>query len=223
MSGLIKRIFFVLGQFLSSEDLNQTAVFASICYPKLDQCDKDLITKILDSNWNDEEQMVANLLQFPVLIPQEVQLKFLLKALDDYNFPYYILSAAVGIQRLTLSESDLKKITAKLKSVVLCEYGTVAMRAFISLQPFLKYPADIDLFLDILKSKKSPLQETALAWLVLNVAHKKELVDILQNNNVNSEMTEKAQEKMEIHCHSLGHGKIAFFESILSKATLITQ
>ena len=76
MSGLIKRIFFVLGQFLSSEDLNQTAVFASICYPKLDQCDKDLITKILDSNWNDEEQMVANLLQFPVLIPQEVQLKF---------------------------------------------------------------------------------------------------------------------------------------------------
>ena len=85
------------------------------------------------------------------------------------------------------------------------------MRAFISLQPILKYPADIDLFLDILKNKKSPLQETALAWLVLNVGHKKELVDILQKNSVNSKMTEKAQEKMEIHCHSLAHGRIIFF------------
>jgi len=190
-----------------AEDINQASMFAALCFQNFNDDDKIVVEKVLESNWSTEDQMVSNLLQYPFLIPSHLQFKFISQALDDYASPYYILSAAVGLHKIKVKDIQLQKIIKQLKAAVLCEYGTVAMRAFIALQPFLKYPDDVDFFTTILNNKKNPLQDTSISWLVLNVKDKNELLQLLKTAKVNNSHIQLAETKMDEHCSSLAKGE----------------
>lgn len=191
-----------------SEDVHQAAMLAACTLQNLTDRDKDMIRKILDHNWDDEEQMVSNLLQFPYLLPEDIRLSCLQRGLEGSEIPYYIISASVGIQRLQFDENELQSLTKILRKAIVNEHAAVCMRAFITLQPYLHYPTDISVFVDILKSKKSPLHDGALSWLVLHVNDKKELINILKDGVVPSQLISNAEKKMDMHCESLAHGKI---------------
>jgi len=165
-----------------------------------------VVTNILNHNWEEEVQMVSSLLQSPLLIPEELRINSLIRGICDYEEPYYILSAALGIQRLKIDDKDRDNILTHLKKALFNEHGSVCMRVFITLRPYLKFPRDVDLFIEILNTKKSPLHNTALSWLVLNVNDKEELSDILKKNNVPEHLVTQAEQKMEKHCRHLAHG-----------------
>ena len=107
---------------------------------QLNSHDVTMIRKVLQDNWEDEDQMVSNLLQFPHLIPEDMRVDCLRRGLTDLESPYYILSACVGMQRLTLKDSEWEQCFDALKQACLHEIGIVAMRAFMTLQPRLRHP-----------------------------------------------------------------------------------
>ena len=191
-----------------AQDVGQATLYAACCMQNnLEEYDVVMIKKIIESNWEDEEQMVSNLLQCPFLLPEDIRIATLIRGLEDVETPYYVLSAALGVQRITIEENDFLNIIKCLKTVIFNEHGAVSMRAFISLQPYLKYPTDVDLFLDILKTKKSSLHDGALSWLVLRVNDKKDLLLTLKNAEVPETLIANAEKKMEEHCEYLAHGK----------------
>lgn len=196
-----------IGQFLALEDVNQAALLAGLCLQNLTKNDEETIRNIIRNNWDDEEQMVSNLLQSPFLIPDEIKLKTLTHGLAENEIPYYILSACVGIQRIKLKNEDVDSVKKLLKGAVFNEHGAICMRAFITLNSYLKLPEDVGLFIDIFKTKKSPLHDSALSWLVLHVNDKKELLRILNEGDVCQSIISKAENKMDDHCESLAHGE----------------
>lgn len=165
-----------------------------------------VVKNILNHNWEDDVQIISSLLQSPLLIPEEMRIDCLIRGICDLEEPYYILSAALGIQRLKIENKDLDNILSHLKKAVFNEHGSVCMRVFITLRPHLKFPRDVDLFIDILNTKKSSLHDSALSWLVLNVNDKEELSDILKKGNVLDSLVAQAEEKMDRHCRHLAHG-----------------
>lgn len=197
----------VLGPFLLAGDVNQAAMFAVHCFQEISDHDMEVIKKILECNWEDELQIVANLLQNPFLIPEDIRIDCLIRGLNDIDTPYYILSAALGVQRLQLNETDELELLKCLRSVVFNEQGVISMRAFIALQPHLKYPTDNDLFVKILNMPKSSLHDSALSWMVLQTNDKKDLLSALQKGNVPDHLVSMAEKKMDEHCESLAHGE----------------
>ncbi len=182
----------ILGQFLLAEDLNQAALFA--CNLKsLDTHDLTMIRKVLQENWEDEEQMVSNLLQFPHLIPEDIRIGCIRKGLDDLESPYYILSAAVGLQRISLKDEDWKLLLDDLKNACLHEIGVVSMRAFMSLQPKLLHPNDNKFITDILKKPKSALFQNALTWLIMQEKDKSAVLKTLKEAGIPEESHKKAE------------------------------
>lgn len=192
------------------EDVNQAALLAPLCFSNQREHDENTIRNIIENNWEEEEQMISNLLQSPFLIPEDIRVSTLIQALEDNEVPYFILSACLGIQRVKLKVDEIDSLLKLLRKSVFNEHGAVCMRAFITLNPYLKYSDDVSLFIDILNTKKSPLHDSALTWLVLHVNDKKDLLKLLKDGNVDSELVALADKKMDDHCESLSHGKIFF-------------
>lgn len=185
---------------------DQTTMKTSHSLQTLTERNMQMVQNILRCNWEEEVQMVSSLLQSPLLIPEEMRIDCLIRGLCDIEEPYYILSAALGIQRLKLDEKDIDNVLPHLKKAVFNEHGSVCMRVFITLRKYLKFPRDVDVFIEILNTKRSPLHNTALSWLVLNVNDKDELSDILKKGNVPEHLVVQAEQKMEEHCTNLAHG-----------------
>lgn len=204
--------------------MNQAALLASICFSNGFGENAKVIQNIIENKWEEEEQIISNLLQSPFLIPENIRVSTLIRGLEDDEMPYFVLSACFGIQRVKLASEDTEKVMKLLRKAVFNEHSSVGMRAFITLNPMLKYPEDTNLFIDILNTKKSPLHDTALSWLVLHVNDKKELLNFLNDGNVCESLISIAVKKMDDHCESLAHGKqfLCLFNSFVSQLLLTT-
>lgn len=175
-----------------AEDVSQAGLIA-FHLKKLDPHDVIMVRKVLEENWEDEEQMVSNLLQYPFLIPEDMRMESLKRGMDDFECPYYTLSSAVGLQRLDAESGKCSELTGELKRACLHDIGMVAMRAFITLHPHLKLPEDGQFITGILKQPKSTLFQNALTWLLIEVKDKNEMMELLNGSNVTAEVKLKAE------------------------------
>ena len=50
---------------------------------ELEEYEKDMVKNLLEYNWNEEPQMVSNLLHYPLIIAPEVMQGYLLKGLKE--------------------------------------------------------------------------------------------------------------------------------------------
>ena len=165
-----------------------------------------VVRNVLTNEWEDDAQMVSKLLQSPLLIPEDIRIQCLTRALDDVEEPYYILSAALGVQKLkNIEETELELLIPHLKAALFNDHGAVCMRVFITLRRHMKFPRDTDVFVKILRTKRSPLHDAALSWLVLNVNDKDELKSVL--GDAPEDLVALAEKKMEEHCSHLVQGK----------------
>ena len=197
------------GQFLMAEDLNHAELIA-FNLRQLGPRDVVMVRKVLEENWEDEEQMVSNLLQFPFLIPDDIRIESLKRGFQDLDCPYYILSSAVGLQRLDISESgQMDYLKEELKKSCLHEIGMVAMRAFITLYPHLKYPNDAQFIVSILQRPRSTLFQNALTWLILNVKNKNEITELLNKSCLAVDTKLKAEGFIEDHSNARNNGVYA--------------
>ena len=151
--------------------------------------------------------MVSNLLQFPHLIPEDMRVDCLRRGLTDLESPYYILSACVGMQRLTLKDSEWEQCFDALKQACLHEIGIVAMRAFMTLQPRLRHPNHTRFITDILRRPKSSLFQNALTWLIIQVQSKTEIMKTLNEAGISLEATQRAEAILDEHLTIQGCGK----------------
>lgn len=199
----------LLGQFLMAEDINQIGMIA-FSLRQLDSHDLTLVRKVLEENWEDEEQMVSNLLQYPFLIPDDIRMQSLKRGLNDVECPYYILSSAVGLQRLNpLENNRLLDLMGELKKACLHDIGIVAMQAFMTLHPLLKYPEDRDFIADILKQPRSTLFHNALTWLLIKVKDKDLIIQLLNEKDVTADVKFKAERFLDDQLKTNNNGMYA--------------
>ena len=189
-----------------AEDLNQAGLIA-VNLRQLGPHDIVMVRKVLEENWEDEEQMVSNLLQFPFLIPEDIRIECLKRGFNDLECPYYILSSAVGLQRLNTTESEkLNELSVELKKACLHEIGMVAMRAFITLHPQLKFPEDTQFIADILKRPRSTLFQNALTWLMMQLKDRNEMIKILNETGIPMDVKLKAEKFIDDQLKDTNNG-----------------
>eukprot|EP00794_Sanderia_malayensis_P017415 gene17415-19158_t len=164
--------------------------------------------KVLQENWEDEEQMVSNLLQFPTLIPEDIRMECIRKGLTDLESPYYILSAAVGLQRISINNEDWKNVFEHLKNACFHDIGVVSMRSFMSLQPKLSYPNDIQFIMDILKNPRSALFQNAIAWLIIQEQNREDdVMKLLRAAELPEESLKRAEKLVRERIAILKNGE----------------
>ena len=189
-----------------AEDLNLAGVIA-FHLQQLGPHDAIMVRKILEENWEDEEQMVSNLLQFPFLIPEDIRIDSLKRGFEDFECPYYILSSAVGLQRINTTENiNVEEVRGILKKACLHDIGMVAMRAFITLHPYLKYPDDFQFIVDILQRPRSTLFENALTWLMIQIKNKNDITELLNGSGLTGEVKLKTEKFIDEQLKARNHG-----------------
>jgi hypothetical protein len=125
-----------LTAFLAAEDLDDVGD-ARKPIKALDATDTAAIRSVL-KQWK-PSQAVANLLMNPSLIPQDVRLATLRRALAERRTPYLVLAAVVGFQEVDpdkLSAKDRKQVTADLLAIMRANSDVRATRATLSFAGF---------------------------------------------------------------------------------------
>jgi hypothetical protein len=92
-----------LEAFLAAEDLDDL-LQARLRIGRVSKRDTRAALSVVEQ-WADR-QAVANVLFYPSLLPPTVRMRFLLKALEEPEVPYYTLAAVVGLQDLTGEEFE---------------------------------------------------------------------------------------------------------------------
>ncbi len=113
-----------------------------------DHTEVRFIEKILDK-WK-EEQAIANLLFYPVLIPESIRFDTIIKALTCDDAPYYVLAAVVGLQTLKASqwtEEQRNRIGERLISITAQDVELIAARASITVWEYLEGLGDAPLLM----------------------------------------------------------------------------
>ena len=193
-----------------AEDVNQAALLA-YNLRNMNEHDIAMVRRIMENNWEDQEQMVSNLLQFPFFIPDDIRTDYLIKGLNDNEHPYYVLSSIIGLQKIPVKDGDWKLVFDGLKSAAGDDQGVIAMRAFMVLQPRLKHPSDTSFVVSLMRSHKSPLFQNAITWLVLNVKEKKEILNILNDSGISKQAKENGEKKIMEHFERVECGEFYVF------------
>jgi hypothetical protein len=101
---------------------------------ELDREDEAEMIRIL-KEWKNI-QAISNLLMYPNLIPKSERIGYVLKALQENNYKYLVLSSVVGINELdieSLSPILSKEIINQIIVIAKTEMGIIAERASIFL------------------------------------------------------------------------------------------
>lgn len=170
------------------------------CLKSSSDYDEIMIRNILDNNWDTEPQMVSNLLHFPSVIPKDLRLPSLLRALQETKRSYYVLAASNGLCSLDLSkenDAELADIKKQLKEATLKPQGDIAVHAFMALGKLLHHPEDTEFVMRFLHCEKSTLHYNALTWILANVKDKNEVKKILENKAVPEDIKEEGLERLE--------------------------
>lgn len=163
---------------------------------ELEEYEKDMVKNLLEYNWNEEPQMVSNLLHFPLIIAPEVRQGYLLKGLKEEEIQYYTLAASCGLSELTLSQSEVAQFIDILKTLSTSRHGLIAVRAFMSLSELLKHPQDTPFVLKFMYKANSMLRFHSLDWLIANVKNTSELVALLEDKHIPEEVRQEALDKV---------------------------
>jgi hypothetical protein len=119
-----------LEAFLTAEDLDDL-LRARQQLGRVSRRDSQAAASVLEQ-WT-ARQAGANVLFYPDLLPRSVRIAFLMKALEEAEFPYYTLAAVVGLQDLTGEEfegaPELRKAVGE-QLVTLIERADEVMRAW---------------------------------------------------------------------------------------------
>ncbi|NEO86559.1 MAG: hypothetical protein F6J87_20220 [Spirulina sp. SIO3F2] len=154
-----------LSNFLSSEQLDITQKLANTLI-SLDQAQTDQaqIRNVIEQ-WN-EQQAIANLLMYPSLIPSDLRLDSLLKALTE-RVSYSALAAIIGLQGHDDWWSNVERanIVEHLQSIVFGAPQAIANRASITLLDYLR-PQDVDKTVFFLGSPHEVVQYNSLLALL---------------------------------------------------------
>ena len=188
---------YISGQFLNEGDLDEARRLAKrIECKELEECEKDMVTNLLEYNWNEEPQMVSNLLHFPLMISPEMRLKYLLKGLKEEKIQYYVVAASCGVSELALAESEVDQFMDILKEISTSRHGMIAVRAFMSLSELLKHPQDTPFLLKFMYKANSMLRFHSLDWLIANVKNTAELLALLDDKQIPEEVRQEALDKV---------------------------
>jgi hypothetical protein len=125
-----------LKAFLAAEDLDQL-LDAREHITALDPDDEALVRSVV-KQWQDL-QGVSNLLFHPTLLPEDIRLASLFRALAERRVAYYVLAAVVGFQNIdaaALSVADRRRVAEQLLTLIRQTSGVLAQRATVSLQGF---------------------------------------------------------------------------------------
>jgi HEAT repeat protein len=131
-----------VSSLFAARDLDELrSVVDEVADGGLTQADEASITAVLAA-WNDV-QAVANLLMYPMLIPEASRRDWLAQGLSAQE-PYVRLAAAVGVGQIraaSWSEADIEMFVPALLRLVAQDDDVTASRAALSLAPLAR-PAD---------------------------------------------------------------------------------
>jgi len=120
-------------EFLKAADLDDLES-CRVNLTELDSGDTVELIEILRA-WLDK-QAIANILMYPELIPGNMRLPCIQKALSERNFTYFVLAAVVGISRLNIdefSEKEQDTIVLQVITRINEDQGIIAERASVFL------------------------------------------------------------------------------------------
>jgi hypothetical protein len=150
--------------FLAAEDLDD-ALRAVQQITSLEAEDAAAIRRVIAS-WQDP-QGVSNLLIHPALLPDDIRLSSLFRALAEHRVAYYILAATVGFQTMdsvSMVAAERKRVVQELLELIRDHHGIVAQRASISIQRFLT-PEDAPPVFALWAHRDDTVWHNLRAWL----------------------------------------------------------
>jgi hypothetical protein len=152
-----------LSEFLISSQLDTTRKLANTLI-SLNQTDEAQIRDFI-KQWN-EPQAIANLLMYPSLIPQDIRLDSLLKALTE-QVSYSTLAAIIGLQGHDdwWSEAERATIVEHLQSIAFGAPQPISSRASVTLLDYLRLQ-DVDKTIFFLGSPNEIVQYNSLLALL---------------------------------------------------------
>ena len=210
------------GLFLNEDDLDEAnRLSKKISYCQLAENEKNMVTNILEFNWDSEIQMVSNLLHFPHIMPDDKRLKWLLKGLKEQKHPYYVLAAATGVAGLKLQGQDAEEIVELLKDLSTSQPGVVALRAFMSLVEHLTHPKDTQFVLKFMHKSKSNLRYNSLDWLIENIKDTNELLSLLEDQEIPEDVKLEAIDRVNTpESEVQGKVQLSFFATVKTTTSL---
>lgn len=210
------------GLFLNEDDLDEAnRLSKKISYCQLAENEKNMVTNILEFNWDSEIQMVSNLLHFPHIMPDDKRLKWLLKGLKEQKHPYYVLAAATGVAGLKLQGQDAEEIVELLKDLSTSQPGVVALRAFMSLVEHLTHPKDTQFVLKFMHKSKSNLRYNSLDWLIENIKDTNELLSLLEDQEIPEDVKLEAIDRVNTpESEVQGKVQLSFFAIVKTTTSL---
>lgn len=126
-----------LRAFWATDELDEAQALCDELSGSLDVTDVQGIKERLRF-WEDR-QAIANLLMFPMLIPDSVRVESLLRGLHEQNMTYYILAAAVGLGKVEKEGFDDPQATMigeSLLKIIEQRQDIIAERASAALRPY---------------------------------------------------------------------------------------
>jgi hypothetical protein len=117
--------------------------------------------------WADQ-QAIANLLIFPILIPADIRVDTLIRGLSEQNIDYYVLAATVGLGWVARKEVNAQQ-AATIKGILLKliqqRHDILAERASAVIYPYLSMEDSMQL-LRLFQHPNEIVQENSLAALL---------------------------------------------------------
>lgn len=153
-------------RFLNAGELDEAQSLADALLGSLHAADRRSIQESLD-RW-DDVQAIANLLIFPMLIPDDTRIDYLIQGIKDKRILYYPLAALVGLGKLTKNDISLQQavvIKPLLFEFIQQSNDLIAERASAALYPSLS-TADTTALLHLLKHPNEVVRHNVLAALL---------------------------------------------------------
>ena len=157
-----------LARFLLAEDLDDLNRLASELR-ELSAEDVAVVREVIQG-WK-PQQAVANLLFHTRLIPSDIRVATMLRALTDRDRPYLRLASAVGLQSMDHAEiarQDATLIAAGLLQLIEADPSIVSSRASVSIETWLD-PASAPAVSRLLNHPNDTASHNLLAWLIRHV------------------------------------------------------
>jgi hypothetical protein len=157
-----------LKRFLAADDLDDLLRVAS-ALPGLAPDDAAVVRRIIE-NWR-PQQAVANLLFHPHLVPSDVRVAAILRAMNECGQPYLKLAATVGLASVEprdIAPGDAAVIRSLLLKLIEADDSILSSRASVSIDSWLDASSSTAVC-RLLNHANETVAHNLLAWLIRHV------------------------------------------------------
>jgi hypothetical protein len=157
-----------LARLLAAEDLDDLVKLAS-ALPEVSADDAAVVRKLIQ-DWR-PQQAVANLLIHARLLPPDIRVATILKALVQRDRPYLILASVVGLQSIKHADvmsADAALIADQLLQLIGSDQSIISSRASVSIENWLD-GAHAPAVSKLLNHPNDTVGHNLLAWLIRHV------------------------------------------------------